>query len=74
MKNFKYLIGFVTGMRLGMWLRGVWLCLALCICNPSDDAPLWVVALLVGNVVAAGLAVYRDRERWKVVSNRLNEM
>ena len=74
MKDFKILFGYVPGMTPGMWLRGVWFCLALCVCNPADDAPLWVVELLLANVVAAALCVtIFDRRRWKEIVDKMEE-
>jgi len=74
MKTIKILFGFLPGVSLRMWLKGMWFCIALCMCNPADDAPLWVVFALIAHVVVAGLAVAGDREKWKKVSNNLNEM
>jgi len=71
----KVLMGFLPGMTLGMWLRGVWFCVALCVCNPSDDAPMWLFVALVLNVIAAAVGIYvMDRERWKVVGNALHKI
>ena len=72
MKKIKILLGFLPGVTLGMWLRSVWFCIALCICNPTDDCPLWVFVALILNVVAAGFSVAYDRESWKEVYNNLN--
>ena len=73
MKDFKVLFGYIPGMTPGMWLRGVWFWLALCMCNPADDAPLWVFELLLANVLAAGLAVCRDRKKWKEIGDKMEE-
>jgi hypothetical protein len=43
-------------------------------CNPSDDAPLWFVGLLILNIVAAGVSVARDKEKWKRVCDNLNNI
>jgi hypothetical protein len=72
MKTLKFLFGFLPGVTLGMWLKAIWFCIALSICNPSDETPLWFVAVLIINVMAAGWAVACDRERWKGVSDNLN--
>ena len=69
MKTIKILLGFLPGVTLGMWLRAMWFCFALCICNPADDCPLWFVGLLILNMVAAAFAVAYDREGWKEVYN-----
>lgn len=74
MKTIKILFGFLPGITFAMWMKAIWFCIALSICNPSDDAPLWFVGLLLLNLVAATLAVASDRERWKnVCDNYLNE-
>jgi len=74
MKTFKLLIGLLPGVTLGMYLKAIWFCIALCICNPADDAPLWVVFALILNIVVSGLAVAYDKKRWKeVCNNHLNE-
>lgn len=72
MKTVKILLGFLPGVTVGMWLRAMWFCVALCVCNPADEAPLWFVGLLLLNVVAAGCAVGCDRGRWKRVGTNLN--
>ena len=70
MGKFKFLFGFVPGVTLGMWLRGVWFCIALCMmCGVSDDTPLPVIAGIIANVAVAGLVVAGDREKWGKVSN-----
>ena len=73
MKTKKNLLGFLPGVTLGMWLRAMWFCIALCICNPSDDTPLWFVAVLLINVVVAGCAIaYFDKKKWKEIGDALN--
>ena len=75
MKTIKILLGFLPGVTLGMWLRAMWFWFAVCICNPSDDTPLWFVAVLLMNVVVAGCAIaYFDNKKWKEVSNHLNQI
>ena len=74
MKTLKLLLGILPGMTFRMWLKAVWFCIAICICNPSDETPLWFVAVLIINVIAAGWAVAYDRERWKQVCNNLNNI
>ena len=70
MKAIKILFGFLPGVTMGMWLRAVWFCVALCLLNPTDDCPLWFVGVLLLNVVASGFAVVCDRERWKIVYDK----
>jgi hypothetical protein len=74
MKMLKFLFGLLPGVTLGMWLKSIWFCFAVCICNPADDCLLWVVFALIINVMAAGWAVACDRERWKQVCNNLNNI
>jgi hypothetical protein len=74
MKAIKFLIELLreAGLTLGMWLRGMWFCIALCICNPSDDTPLWFVFALIAHVFVAGLAVAGDRKKWKDMCDHLS--
>ena len=72
MNTIKILFGFLPGVTMGMWLRAMWFCVALCLLNPTDDYPLWFVGVLLLNLAAAGVAVVRDRERWKRVHKNLN--
>jgi hypothetical protein len=74
MKTVKILFGFLPGVSVGMWLRAVWFCVALCVCNPADGCPVWVFVAVVVNVMAAGVAVGCDRERWKTVGDNLNNI
>ena len=74
MKDFRILFGYVPGITFGMWLRGVWFWLALCMCNPADDAPFLVFELLLANVVASALCVIVfDRRRWKEIGDKVEE-
>ncbi|WP_315303265.1 hypothetical protein, partial [Tannerella forsythia] len=65
MKTIKVLLGFLPGVSLGMWLRAMWFCVSLAICNPTDNCSLWVVFGLVVNLLVSGLLVVRDREKWR---------
>jgi hypothetical protein len=73
METVKLLLGFLPGVTLGMWLRGMWLCIALCVCCPADECAWWVFAAAGANVVAASVAVAGDRERWRRVCDELED-
>lgn len=74
MKKIKLLMGFLPGVTLGMWLRAVWLCVSLAICNPTDNCSLWVVFGLIVNLLISGLMVARDREKWRAVCDKINNI
>lgn len=74
MKAIRLLLGFLPGVSVGMWLRAMWFCVSLAICNPTDDCSLWVVFGLLVNLVVSGLLVVRDRERWGKVCEKINSI
>ena len=74
MKALKLLLGFLPGVTLGMWLKAMWLCVSISICNPTDDCSLWVVLGLLANLVVSGLLVARDREKWREVCEKINSL
>lgn len=74
MKALRILLGFLPGVTLGMWLKAMWLCVSIAICNPTDAFAWWVIVGLIVNLIVSGLLVARDRERWKNVCNKLNSI
>lgn len=74
MKAILLLLGFLPGVTLGMWLRAMWLCVSIAICNPTDDCELWVIVGLVVNLLVSGMLVARDREKWRRVCDKINSI
>ena len=73
METIKEMFGMVKGMTVCMWLRAAWVCIALSICNPTDDAPLWVVFALLGNLAAAvGCVWWFDREAYRDMVDKMD--
>ncbi|PDP44684.1 hypothetical protein CLI86_02060 [Tannerella forsythia] len=56
MKAIRLLLGFLPGVSVGMWLRAMWFCVSLAICNPTDDCSLWVVFGLAAQFGGFGAA------------------
>lgn len=74
MKAIRLLLGFLPGVSFGMWIRAMWLCVSIAICNPTDDCAWWVIVVLVVNLIVSGLLVARDRERWRKVCDKINSI
>ena len=74
MKTILLLLGFLPGVSVGMWLRAMWFCVSLAICNPTDDCKLWVIVALIVNLLISGLMVARDREKWRKVCEKINSI
>ena len=74
MKAIRLLLGFLPGVSFGMWLRAMWLCVSIAICNPTDDCKLWVIVGLILNLLISGLLVARDWEKWREVCEKINSI
>ena len=74
MRMVKVLFGFLPGVTLGMWLKAMWLCVSIAICNPADDCAWWVIVALIVNLLVSGLLVVRDREKWRRVCEKINSL